>query len=263
LTLSPIGIVRSPWKDKQSAPRQPAEARDVLGSIEFYEHVHPEHALEDLAGWSHIWVIFWFHLNVGFRPKVEPPRSTQKRGVFATRSPYRPNPLGLSLLRVDRLDGRVLHVRDLDMLDATPVLDVKPYVAYTDTVLDAQSGWLASAADPGPRYVIVWSERAEAQLAWLAEHTDLDLRALAEAALTAGPAPHPYRRIKAFTDHLRLGVKDFRLRFVVQGETVRVTEIATGYPKRVLDDSSAAASERTPLDVHRAFVMRFGPAAAR
>jgi tRNA-Thr(GGU) m(6)t(6)A37 methyltransferase TsaA len=259
LTLRPIGVVHSPHKDKLSAPRQPAEARDVQGRIELYRHVHPEHALLDLDGFSHVWVIFWLHQSIGFHAKVEAPRSVDKRGVFATRSPYRPNPIGLSLLRLDRIEGNSLHVRDVDLLDGTPVLDVKPYVAYTDVAQDAQSGWLQSPADPGPRYTVTWSEPAELQLAWLAQHIDLDLRGLAESVLTLGPAPHPYRRIKAFADHLRLGIRDFRLRFVVEGQTVRVLGIATGYRQRVLDDPGAVATERTPLYVHRGFVKRFGP----
>jgi len=230
-----------------------------------------EHALRDLDCWSHIWVLFWFDRNPSFRPTVLPPRSTQKRGLFATRAPYRPNPIGLSVVQLERIDGRVLHVRGLDLLDQTPVLDLKPYVPYTDSVPDAGHGWLesapagalASATDPGPRYQVNFSERAQEQLAWLAEHSDLPLRTLAEDVLADGPAPHPYRRIRDLGDCFRLGIKDFRLRFVVDGEQVQVLEIATGYRQRTLDDALAIATESTPLTVHRAFVARFGPTAAK
>jgi tRNA (adenine37-N6)-methyltransferase len=261
LTLAPIGVVHSPFRDRQSAPRQPAAARGVAGTIELLPSAEYAHALSDLASWSHVWVLFWFHLNSGFRPKVQPQRSVQKRGVFATRSPYRPNPLGLSAVRLLRVAGRVLHVLDVDMIDGTPVLDLKPYVPYTDALTDASSGWLGeeplSASDPGPRYCVLWSERACTQLAWLAERTDLPLRALAEQVLALGPAPHPYRRIKDLGDHLRLGIKDFRLRFVVEGGDVRVLAIESGYRKRVLDDPQAVATEHTPLAVHRAFAAEF------
>jgi tRNA-Thr(GGU) m(6)t(6)A37 methyltransferase TsaA len=259
--------VHSPFKDKRSAPRQPAAALGSAGTIELFAHSHYEHALSDLEGWSHIWVIFWFDRNNGWSAKVLPPRSRTKRGVFATRSPHRPNPLGLSVLRLEQIEGRILHVRDLDMLDGTPVLDIKPYVPYTDAVPAAHSGWLAGDAlappDPGPCYPVDWSEHALEQLAWLAERTELDLRGLAEAALATGPAPHPYRRIKVEGDRFRLGLKDFRLRFVVEDKTVQLLEIATGYPKRVLADPDAVASEQTPLEVHRAFVQRFGPRAEK
>jgi tRNA-Thr(GGU) m(6)t(6)A37 methyltransferase TsaA len=267
LTLEPIGVVRTPFTDKRSAPRQPAAARGVAGRIELYPHAQYEHALSDLQTWSHIWVIFWFHRNAGFRAKVLPPRSRHKRGVFATRSPHRPNPLGLSVLRLERIEGRVLHVLDVDMLDGTPVLDLKPYVPYTDALPDAQSGWLqedpSAPRDPGPRYRVAFSERAELQLAWLGERSPLPLRALAEEVLALGPAPHPYRRIKQVGDRLRLAVKDFRLYFEVRGDEACVLEIATGYRERVLLDPSALATERTPLQVHRAFVQEFGPSAAK
>jgi tRNA-Thr(GGU) m(6)t(6)A37 methyltransferase TsaA len=265
LTLKPIGVVHSPFHDRRSAPRQPAAARGVAGTIELLPSAEYEHGLSDLATFSHVWVLFWFHLNAGFRAKVQPPRSARKRGVFATRSPYRPNPLGLSVVRLVSVQGRVLHVLDVDMLDGTPVLDLKPYVPYTDALPNANSGWLGAdhgvPTDPGPRYRVLWSERASEQLAWLEQRIELPLRSLAEQVLSLGPAPHPYRRIKQVGDHLRLGVKDFRLRFTVEGDAVRVLAIESGYRQRVLDDPRATATERTPLDVHRAFTLAFGPAA--
>jgi tRNA-Thr(GGU) m(6)t(6)A37 methyltransferase TsaA len=261
LSLTPIGVAHTPFHDKRSAPRQPAAARGVAGTIELFAQSHYEHALCDLEKWSHIWVIFWFHRNASWRAKVLPPRSQQKRGVLATRSPHRPNPLGLSVLSLERVEGRILHVRDLDLLDGTPVLDIKPYVPYCDVVSSAQSGWLErvtlAPADPGPRYAVSFGDRALEQLAWLAQRTDLDLRALAEQVLAAGPVPHPYRRIKREGELFRLAVKDFRVRFSVEDDRVCVLEIATGYRKRVLDDLGAIATEQTPLSVHRGFVQRF------
>jgi tRNA-Thr(GGU) m(6)t(6)A37 methyltransferase TsaA len=161
LTLTPIGVVHSPWLDKRSAPRQPAEARDVCGRIELHAGADLQDALSDLEEWTHIWVLFWFHLNSSWRAKVQPPRSEKKRGVFSTRSPYRPNPIGMSVLRLDRVEGSVLYVRDLDIVDQTPVLDLKPYVAYTDAVSAASGGWLADpVTDTGPRYAVEFVERA-------------------------------------------------------------------------------------------------------
>jgi tRNA-Thr(GGU) m(6)t(6)A37 methyltransferase TsaA len=264
LTLSPIGVVHSPFTDKRSAPRQPAAAREVRGTIELLPDTRYQHALSDLGAWTHIWVLFWFDRNSGWRPTVLPPRSTKKRGVFATRSPHRPNPIGMSVVQLERVEGRVLHVRGLDMLDQTPVLDIKPYVAYTDALPDAGSGWLQPAPpDPGPRLRVHFAARATEQLAWLGERTDLPLQALIEGVLADGAAPHAYRRIKADGEGYRLGVKDFRVRFTLEDGEVHVRELATGYRKRVLEDQSAVATEHTPLDVHRAFVARFGPRAAK
>jgi hypothetical protein len=170
----------------------------------------------------------------------------------------------MSALQLERVEGRVLHVTGLDILDGTPVLDIKPYVPYTDAIPDAHSGWLQPAPpDPGPRFAVQFGARAEQQLAWLGERTDIGLRALIESALADGPAPHAYRRIKQVGEGYRLGVKDFRARFTVEGDRVTVHELATGYRKRVLEDARAVATEHTPLEVHRAFVAYFGPRAAK
>lgn len=127
LTLDPIGFLRGPLATKVQAARQPRAAAGTPARIELLPGRNFEHALEDLAHWELIWVIFWFHLNPGWRPKVLPPRSTTgRKGVFATRSPHRPNPIGMSVVRLERVDGLILHIRDADMLDGTPVLDLKP-----------------------------------------------------------------------------------------------------------------------------------------
>jgi tRNA-Thr(GGU) m(6)t(6)A37 methyltransferase TsaA len=266
LTLTPIGVVHSPFADKRDAPRQPAGAPEVRGTIELLPDARYRDALRDLEQWSHIWVLFWFDRNEDWNPLVLPPRSTQKRGVFATRSPHRPNPIGMSAVRLERIEGCVLHVVGLDILDGTPVLDIKPYVPYVDALVDAGSGWLQPAvapADPGPRYRVRFEPRAQEQLAWLKQHSDVPLQSLIEKVLADGPTPHAYRRIKQVDGGFRLGVKDFRVRFAVEGDEVRVQELATGYRKRVLEDADAVATERTPLEVHRAFVARFGGRAAK
>jgi tRNA (adenine37-N6)-methyltransferase len=261
LELKPIGVVHSPWRAKHSAPRQPSEAKGIEGTIELWDDGPYEHAVSDLHEWSHIWVLFWFHLNTQWHAKVLPPRSKQKRGVFATRSPHRPNPLGLSVLTLRRVEGRILHVSDVDMLDQTPVFDIKPYVAYTDALTHANAGWLDSQTvtqpDPGPRYQVVLGERAQLQLAWLAPRIGFDLWSLAEEVLRAGPTPHPYRRIRVRDGRSVLAVKDFRLEFTVDGALVQVHEIFTGYRPRVLADANAQPRESTPLAVHRAFVEQF------
>jgi tRNA-Thr(GGU) m(6)t(6)A37 methyltransferase TsaA len=269
LQLVPIGVVHSPWRAKHSAPRQPAAAQGVTGSIELFANGEFEHALSDLDAWSHIWVLFWFHLNTSWHAKVLPPRSHKKRGVFATRSPHRPNPLGLSVLELLRVEGRVLHVRNLDILDQTPVFDIKPYLAYTDAPAGANAGWLrggveaveaqgASHGDPVAQYQVEWDATASAQLAWLGPQLSFDLREAVEAVLSVGPTPHPYRRIRVGPRGSMLAVKDFRIQFAVQGFTVRIHGIGSGYRARVLKDPRAVASESTPLCVHRAFMAQFG-----
>src|ERR1700761_2717528 len=183
LTLDPIGFLRSPQATKVEAARQPRAAVGTAARIELLPGHNFEHALEDLAGWELIWVIFWFHLNSGWRPKVLPPRSTTgRKGVFATRSPHRPNPIGMSVVRLERVEGLVLHIRDADMLDGTPVLDLKPYVAYTDAHPGAGAGWLQHAPssstcqpppDPVSDYVVEFETLAAEQSKWIETRTGL------------------------------------------------------------------------------------------
>lgn len=257
--VRPIGVVRSPFTDRHSAPRQPSLARDTPAQIELLPQAELEHGLSDIEEWSHVWVLYWFHLNEHWRSKVEAPRSERRRGVFATRSPYRPNPIGLSAVKLERVDGRVLHVRGMDMIDGTPVLDLKPYVPYTDH-LDANSGWLettGSPKDPGPRFEVSFGSEARSQLEWLKTQAQLDLEDAIVRILSAGPVPHPYRRIKREGAGYRLGLRDWRVRFELEGTHVRVSSIDSGYKAKVLADPAAIPNAETALDVHRAFVAAF------
>ena len=146
--MQPIGRVRSVYQERHGTPRQPvvrgAESEEpvALGSIELYEDRIPEKALKDLEGFDRIWVLSYLHLNPKWGPLVRPPRGGGRRGVFATRSPHHPNSIGLSALELVSVEGRVLHVRGLDLIDGTPVLDIKPYVPYCDAFEDSAAGWV-------------------------------------------------------------------------------------------------------------------------
>lgn len=245
LVVRPIGVVRSPFGEKVEAPRQARIAQDARGTIEIVPEL--ESALDDLEGFERIWVIFWFDQAEMRGTKVLPPRSEKKRGVFATRSPHRPNPIGLSTVILEKREGNVLHVRELDMIDGTPVLDLKPYIAYADAFPDTKQGWLASSPDdPRPRWTVVYSRIADEQIAWIAERDPLDLGARVEDALSLGPMPHPYRRIKKTEDGgYVLAVKEWRVRFRIEGQTVIVDGIDSGF------------REKERPEAHRAFVEKF------
>jgi tRNA-Thr(GGU) m(6)t(6)A37 methyltransferase TsaA len=264
LVLQPIGFVRSALATKVQAARQPRTAAGTPARIELLPGRNFEHALEDLARWELIWVIFWFHHNPGWRPKVLPPRSTTgRKGVFATRSPHRPNPLGISVVRLRRVEGLVLHIRDADMLDGTPVLDLKPYVAYTDAYPQAGAGWLKDAArsgahsqppDPVGAYAVVLEARAAEQAAWIHSHTGLAIAERIRSTLTLGPAPHPYRRIRRLAVGLQLSVKEWRVRFSVIERAVRVTGIESGFRA-----SQLATGTDESLQLHREFLALWSP----
>ena len=266
LSIQPIGVVCSPFVERIDAPRQPRALHDESGGVEGEVRLLPgrgyEDALSDLACWDYVWLVVWFHHNQGFRPKVSPPRSAIRRGVFATRAPYRPNPIGISAVRLLAVEGLTLRVRGLDLLDGTPVLDVKPYVPYTDAIPGAGHGWLdvppsAAAdvlrpADPLPAYAVGFAPLAAEQLAYLQAEHGVELGARIEAQLALGVAPHAYRRIRREGDRLRLAIKDWRAWFRVEGRTVTVEQVASGYRPRELFTPEGHAPE-----AHRAFSTRW------
>jgi tRNA-Thr(GGU) m(6)t(6)A37 methyltransferase TsaA len=263
LILDPIGFVRSPLATKVQAARQPRAAAGTPARIELLPGRNFEHALEDLARWELIWVIFWFHENPGWRPKVLPPRSTTgRKGVFATRSPHRPNPIGMSVVRLERVDGLILHIGDADMLDGTPVLDLKPYVAYTDAHPGAGNGWLednersradAQPSDPVPAHSVQFEALADEQAAWIEAHTGLAIGERIRSTLALGPSPHPYRRIRRMDEWMQLSVKEWRVRFSVVERDVRVIEITSGYRASQLASGGADESQRP----HREFIAKW------
>lgn len=258
-TIRPIGIIRTPYRERSQAPRQPgAEGRWDQGVIELAPKRNFEQALEDLAGFERIWLLSWFHLNPNWKPKILPPRgSKRKRGVFGTRSPYRPNPIGLSLVELLEVSGRTLRVGGVDLLDNTPILDIKPYIPYAEAFPDARVGWLeAVAGDPEraqpEKYTLSWSRRAMNQADFLRERHGIEIKATAERVLAQDPAPHPYRRISQHsTGLLQLAVRSWRVLFEVHGRNLRVQRLASGYPAAEL----AAAPPDTLHDhaAHLAF----------
>lgn len=141
VTLRPVAVVRSGFTERFGTPRQPSPGQG-RGKVELLPHI-PVEMIRDLERFSHIWLLPWFHLNgPRRRPLVRPPRGGPPRGALATRSPHRPNPLGLSAVRLLGISGRVLSVAQLDLLDGTPILDIKPYIPDYDAHPEASRGWL-------------------------------------------------------------------------------------------------------------------------
>jgi len=141
----PVGIIHSPFKDCRGVPLQPVAAQGVEGTVEIF----PEYVagLRDIEGFSHIILIYHFHLCREFSLIVEPYLDDRLHGVFATRAPARPNPIGLSIVRLVRAENEILHIRDVDIVDGTPLLDIKPYVAGFDAREAERIGWLEKKTD--------------------------------------------------------------------------------------------------------------------
>lgn len=140
IVFNPIGILHSPFKKPEEMPIQPTGAAGVNGTIEVCEDFRAE--LKDLDGFSHIILLYQFHRSHGFKLHVVPFLDSRPRGVFATRAPKRPNPIGLSVVQLDRVEGGKLHIRNVDIPDGTPLLDIKPYVPEFDSPTAVRTGWL-------------------------------------------------------------------------------------------------------------------------
>ncbi len=143
VTLKPIGIIHSPFHELKGMPIQPKGAADTLGTLELFEEYAD--GLKDLDGFSHIYVIFHLHQAGPSRLMVTPFMDTVERGVFATRSPSRPNPIGLSVVELVAVDGCRLTVRGIDILDGTPLLDIKPYIEKFDHPAQSRAGWMQAS----------------------------------------------------------------------------------------------------------------------
>lgn len=143
IEFSPIGVIHSPFTEPAGMPIQPSGAKGIAGSIEIFEPY--VQGVKDLDGFSHLILIFCFHRASGYSLEVVPYLDTVPRGVFSTRAPRRPNPVGISIVRLNRVDGRVLHIENVDILDGTPLLDIKPYVPDFDAQTEVRTGWLANA----------------------------------------------------------------------------------------------------------------------
>lgn len=136
--------MRSPYARRFGTPQQASAVdSDAEAVLQLDPAIVPEEALRDLVGVERIWILSYLDRGGGWSPMVRPPRGTrERRGVFATRSPDRPNPIGLSAARLIRVEGCMLHVRGIDLLDGTPILDIKPYIPYADAFPDAKAGWI-------------------------------------------------------------------------------------------------------------------------
>lgn len=143
--LNPIGTIRSPFKNLEGMPIQPTGARDVMGQV-IVDRAYVE-GLSDLDGFSHIFLFYYFHRSRGYDLKVKPFMDDELRGLFSTRAPRRPNPIGLSVVRLLGVDDNKLEIQGVDVLDGTPLLDIKPYVPKFDSAEVLSVGWLEKKAE--------------------------------------------------------------------------------------------------------------------
>jgi len=231
LTIPVIGIMKSPYKEKFGIPRQP-NLVEVESYIEMQAPYNDLLAFEGIEEFSHLWLLWQFHDNKNqenskFRPQVRPPRlgGNQKIGVFATRSMYRPSPIGLSVVKLKEVKkvGKTVrvYVTGSDLLDGTPIVDIKPYIHYSDAVMEAQSGY---AQEEPQRKTVIWSDEAEQQKQQLLENGKISVQTIQELEQVLSLDPRPaYQEDPERIYGIRFA--DFNIKFIVNETSVLIVEI--------------------------------------
>lgn len=229
--MQSIGRVHSCFKEKFGIPRQPGLVVEARAEIEILSPYDRDEAFRGLESFSHIWVIFVFHqcLREKWKATVRPPRlgGNQRVGVFASRSTYRPNPIGLSVVKFEGLQRRQEHLylqlSGVDLLDGTPVLDIKPYLSYADSLPQASSGYAPQAPEFGGQ--LVFSKQADAQRQDHAQRYpggDTALRGLIENLLRLDPRPAYRAASEAAAEIYAMRLLDFDLKWEVRGDEIYV-----------------------------------------
>jgi tRNA-Thr(GGU) m(6)t(6)A37 methyltransferase TsaA len=253
MTLEPIGVFKTESKYPYDARRQAAaDSTNAIGEIVLQAGLGLEQALEDLEGFERIWIIYQFHHNPDWKPKVMPPRGPRvKRGVFATRAPYRPNALGLSCVRLVKVDGLRVVVEGHDLLDETPVFDIKPYLPYADSFSDSKVGWLEEVESQ--RWQVNLSPKAARQLNWLAQHGLSQLQGFIQGQLEFDPLDHKRKRVVEMGGAYQLAYRTWRVNFQADqnAHVIQVESIASGYSPADLVSTEDPYGDK---DLHREFL---------
>ena len=263
MEINPIGTFFGDAVYKYEAPRQGRLFAGHPGRIVLNAGCNFEMALRDLDGFERIWVIFQFHENEGWRPTTRPPVPAPGRdrvGTFASRSPYRPNSIGLSCVRLLKVDGLTLHVDEADLLNETPILDIKPYIPMADAFPDAKAGWVDE--QDGEIWEVSFSEKFLTQHQWISENSDFDLMSFARVQLSRGGFSNGVfdgtRRRLTLDENARTGVlayRTFRIDFCYDetAKTVQLLQIRSGYkPEELLEGAEDKYGDK---QLHRNFLI--------
>ena len=215
MNLTPIAYIETEFTEKFGIPRQSGLVPDLRGTIRFTPEFRQGEALRGLEGFTHLWLIWGFSRTEGWAPTVRPPRlgGNERLGVFATRSPYRPNPLGLSAVEIEGIDGTDIHVRGADLLDGTPIYDIKPYVPYADCIPNATGGFADAA--PG---AVLQVQVTDALL----EQLPVDRRTALVQILALDPRPSYQEDPARMYGFVFAG---FEIKFRVSGDMLTVLDI--------------------------------------
>lgn len=245
-----IGVVHGGGEFPQQAPRQSIYARNE-GYIELFPNCNYEQALEDLEGFQRIWLLFVFDRNSNWKPKVQPPYGIDRKvGTFASRSPYRPNPIGLSAVELVKIEGLRIFIRNFDLLDGTPVLDIKPYIPEVDAFPESKAGWRDLVPEVPE---LEFSSAADKQIAALLRCGGPDLADIARIQLTLQSGSSARQRISGTPGGEQiLAYRTWRIAFVKGDGRVLVDRIFSGYTETEL---AAVEDPYNDKKLHRDFLM--------
>lgn len=252
MQLNPIGTFHCSQTYPYDAARQGSVSKDNQGTVELAPGQNFEQALQDLDGFTHIWLVYQFNQNDNWKPMVQPPRASRKVGVFATRAPYRPNALGLSCVKLESIQGLSLNVSGHDLLNDTPILDIKPYLPYADSFPQASQGWLDTLIEQ--EWTLDLSDTLHEQLDWLNTRGVDNLEAFIQEQLTIEPTNDNKKRVYALEDGAwEIAYRTWRIAFSPDEAThhIQVHGLYSGYG---FDDIAVPEDPYQDKTLHRQFM---------
>ncbi|MCH2204831.1 MAG: tRNA (N6-threonylcarbamoyladenosine(37)-N6)-methyltransferase TrmO [Lentisphaerales bacterium] len=255
-SFKPVAYIRNDCREFYQVPYQVGILPEMTSVVEFENGCNYEAALKDLEGFQRIWIVFVFDKANTWKPLIQPPRGNKKVGVFACRSPHRPNPVGISAVELLKVEGRKLWIKNHDLLDGTPILDIKPYIPEVDSYENSEMGWLSEVEATVP-YELQPSEKVRERLQFLKDSCGYDLLGLAEVNLRTSPLPRPNNRIKQQSDgSYKMAMKTWRLIYQITDRKLFLNEVKSGYDQETL--SGEKKSRWDDVWMHQKFLEEFG-----
>lgn len=266
MICNPIGFFYTDATYKYEVPRQGVFSKKHSGEVHLNAQMGFEQALMDLEGFDRVWLLFQFHHNHTWKPVVQPPVAPADKnsvGLFATRSPYRPNSIGMSAVPLVKVEGLKLFVEGCDLLNETPILDIKPYIPRIDAFPEAIAGWTEN------QKIEFWSVLSEAlfeqQSQWILQEKNWDLHSFAQLQLSENPLDKSRKRVKVLKDsknQATLAFRTFRIHFNFDetSKSIILKSISSAYTAQDLNSSKDPYQDKAlHLAYHQNFSLKPKP----
>lgn len=257
LNYAPIGIFRCKNLYKYEAPRQPYEDQSKeLGEVRLFSgQSNFKQALKGVEGFERLWLIFEFHQNKNWKPLTRTPRDSEKQGVFATRAPYRPNPIGLSCVKFVKVKGLTIYVSEFDLMDKTPILDIKPYIPQADSFNVTNKSWLEEETFKEVKF----SSLAKEQIEWIEKNNEGQIGAFILDQLKRDPLNSTKKRVRCVDTDKNIYLLAFRtwrvtFSYDLQNSSSHIEKITTGYTEQDFNDEADKHGNKA---LHKKFMKLF------